>query len=89
MLGARILRRKKHEHEIDGHLVASDLHGSVWKVLVEEGQAVEAGAPIVILEAMKTELSIAAPVSGTIRTLYCKPGRQVAAGDRLIVIEPA
>lgn len=77
------------DDEIDGHLVASDIHGSVWKVLVEEGQSVEAGAPIVILEAMKTELSIAAPVSGKIRTLYCKPGRQVAAGDRLIVIEPA
>ena len=77
------------DDEIDGHLVASDIHGSVWKVLVEEGQTVEAGAPVVILEAMKTELSIAAPVSGTIRTLYCKPGRQVAAGDRLIVIEPA
>jgi urea carboxylase len=75
--------------EIDGHLVASDIHGSVWKVLVEEGQHVEVGTPIVILEAMKTELSIAAPVSGRIKTLFCRPGRQVATGDRLLVIEPA
>jgi urea carboxylase len=77
------------DEDIDGHLIASDIHGSVWKVLVEEGQTVEAGTPIVILEAMKTELSIAAPLAGTVRTLYCRPGRQVATGDRLLVIEPA
>lgn len=46
------------EDEIDGHLVLSDIHGSMWKVLVEEGQVVEAGASVVILEAMKTELTI-------------------------------
>jgi urea carboxylase len=74
------------EH-IDGHLVTSQMHGNVWKVLVEEGQTVEAGATVVILEAMKTELSIAAPVAGTVRALYCKPGRLVATGDRLLVIE--
>jgi len=79
----------EEEPDVDGHLVASDIHGSVWKVLVEEGQKVEAGAAIVILEAMKTELSIIAPVAGTVRALFAKPGRQVATGDRLLVIEPA
>ncbi|UFZ02665.1 urea carboxylase [Bradyrhizobium ontarionense] len=76
------------DEALDGHLVASDLHGNVWKVLVEEGQRVEAGSPIVILEAMKTELNILAPVTGTVRALYCRPGRPVATGDRLLVIEP-
>ena len=75
--------------EIDGHLVSSDIHGNVWKVLVEEGQSIEAGTPIVILEAMKTELSVIAPLAGTVRTLYCRPGRPVTTGDRLLVIEPA
>ncbi|MBN9043238.1 MAG: urea carboxylase [Rhizobiales bacterium 62-47] len=74
---------------VDGHLVSSDIHGNVWKILVEEGQAIEAGMPIVILEAMKTELSIIAPLSGVVRTLYCRPGRQVTTGDRLLLIEPA
>lgn len=76
------------EEEVDGELVRSDIHGSVWKVLVEEGQVIEAGASIVILEAMKTELTIVAPTAGKIRALYCQPGRQVATGDRLLVIEP-
>jgi urea carboxylase len=75
--------------EIDGHHVISQMHGSVWRVLVEEGQIVEAGSAVVILEAMKTELSIVAPVTGTVRALYCRPGRLVATGDRLLVIEAA
>lgn len=79
----------EQDADIDGHLVSSDIHGNVWKVLVEEGQSIEAGAPIVILEAMKTELSVIAPLAGTVRTLYCRPGRPVTTGDRLLVIEPA
>ena len=77
------------QEDIDGHLVSSDIHGNVWKVLVEEGQSIEAGTPILILEAMKTELSIIAPLAGIVRTLYCRAGRQVTTGDRLLVIEPA
>ncbi|MFT8242633.1 urea carboxylase [Roseomonas sp. BN140053] len=73
----------------EGHPVASDIQGSVWKVLVESGQSVEAGEPIVILEAMKMELTVRAPVSGTVAALRCRPGRQVAAGDTLLMIEPA
>ncbi len=74
---------------VDGHLVSAEIHGNVWKVLVQEGQAVEAGTLIVILEAMKTEIHILSAVAGIVRALYCKPGRQVAAGDRLLVIEAA
>lgn len=73
--------------DIDGHLISSDIHGSVWKVLVEEGQDIEPGTTVVILEAMKTEISIVATIAGTVRTVFCRPGRQVAAGDRLLVIE--
>jgi urea carboxylase len=50
---------------------------------------VEAGATIVILEAMKTEINVVTSVAGKVRALFCRPGRQVAAGDRLLVIEPA
>jgi urea carboxylase len=70
-------------------LVAADINGSVWKILVEEGQQIEAGDPVVILEAMKTELRLYAPVAGKILSVYCRQGRQVAAGDRLVLIEPA
>jgi urea carboxylase len=77
------------EEQQEGHLVAADINGSVWKILVEEGQPIQAGDPVVILEAMKTELRIYAPIAGKILSVYCRQGRQVAAGDRLILIEPA
>jgi urea carboxylase len=43
--------------------------------------------PLIILEAMKTELQMVTPVSGTIAAIHCRSGRQVAAGDLLLVIE--
>lgn len=73
---------------IDGHLVTSDIHGSVWKILVEIDAQVEVGATIAILEAMKMEYRICAPISGTIRSMHCRAGRLVASGDPLFVIQP-
>ncbi len=69
-----------------GHLVSADISGSVWKLLVEPGHRVEAGTPLVILEAMKMEFPVHAPVSGTVRALHCRPGKTIAAGDALIEI---
>ncbi|MDQ8036032.1 MAG: carboxyltransferase domain-containing protein, partial [Pedobacter sp.] len=72
-----------------GHLVAADISGNVWKLLVEAGSRIEAGEPLVILEAMKMEFPIHAPVSGTVRALHCRPGKAISAGDALIEIELA
>ncbi|HEX6591335.1 MAG TPA: acetyl-CoA carboxylase biotin carboxyl carrier protein subunit, partial [Moraxellaceae bacterium] len=72
-----------------GHLVAADISGNVWKLLVEAGSRIEAGEPLVILEAMKMEFPIHAPVSGTVRALHCRPGKAISAGDALLEIELA
>ncbi len=77
------------EAEVEGCVVHSDIHGRVWKILVEVDQSVEAGSPIIILEAMKTEWEVLAPVSGTIAAIHCRLGRQVAAGDILLLIKEA
>ncbi|MBI0535811.1 urea carboxylase [Roseomonas sp. KE2513] len=77
------------EEEMDGRKVAADIHGSVWKVLVEEGQIVSAGDAVIILEAMKTELRVSAPIGGTIRSIRCRQGRPVTAGETLLVMEEA
>lgn len=68
--------------------VAADMSGNVWKLLVEVGQQVEAGQPLVILEAMKMEFQVTASQAGTVVALYCKAGKTVAAGDALLAIEP-
>ncbi|MBQ1783239.1 MAG: urea carboxylase [Gammaproteobacteria bacterium] len=77
------------ELDLDGHVVAADISGNIWKLLVEAGKAVEAGDPLLIVEAMKMEFAVHAPVSGTVRSLHCQQGRPVSAGDPLLVIEPA
>jgi 3-methylcrotonyl-CoA carboxylase alpha subunit len=54
--------------------------------LVEDGEAVEEGAPLVVLEAMKMEHTVRAPCSGTINELAALEGAQVADGAILAVV---
>ncbi|MCU1720061.1 urea carboxylase [Pseudomonas sp. 5P_5.1_Bac1] len=72
----------------DAHVVSADMCGSVWKILVQPGQTVEAGAPLMVVEAMKMELSVFAPVSGTVRAVRCQPGKAVLPGDALLLLDP-
>ncbi|SFW21357.1 urea carboxylase [Pseudomonas sp. NFACC19-2] len=74
--------------DVDGHLVAAEMSGSVWKVLVEPGQHVEAGTPLLVVEAMKMELAVTAPVAGTVKSLRCAPGKAVTPGDTLLLLTP-
>lgn len=61
---------------------------TVVKVVVETGARVDAGAPIVILEAMKMELTIRASHAGTVRAVRCAAGDLVRPGTVLVEIEP-
>ncbi len=67
--------------------ICADISGNVWKVLVETGQWVDIGQPLVILEAMKMEFPIHASVSGIVRDLHCRPSKAIAAGEALLDIE--
>ncbi|HEY5346586.1 MAG TPA: carboxyltransferase domain-containing protein, partial [Rhizomicrobium sp.] len=59
---------------------------TVWMIKVAPGARVAAGDPIVIVESMKMEIVIAAPVSGVVRELRCQPGKTVQAGQVLALI---
>jgi propionyl-CoA carboxylase alpha chain len=61
--------------------------GKVLSVLVKEGQVVERGQLLLVLEAMKMEHRIDAPWAGTIKTLNVAEGDQVANGAMLVVVE--
>lgn len=67
--------------------IAVPMQGTIVKVLVEVGQAVEAGQSVVVLEAMKMENQIEADKSGTVKAVNVKPGDTVGAGDVVVVIE--
>jgi urea carboxylase len=59
---------------------------SVFQIAMQEGQAVAAGDKVVVLDAMKTELVVTAPISGTIQKVLCKPSTLVNAGQQLVII---
>jgi urea carboxylase len=67
--------------------VESAVPGNVWKVLVEEGQRVAPGDTLAIIESMKMEINITAHAAGVVRELRAGPGRNVKAGDVLVVLE--
>ena len=68
--------------------VTVPMQGTIVKVLVEVGQAVEAGQAVVVLEAMKMENQISADVSGTIAEVKVSAGDTVGGGDTVVVITP-
>ena len=74
-----------HSHQ--GGLTAP-MNGSIVRVLVSAGQSVEAGAQLVVLEAMKMEHSIRAPEAGTVKALYCHEGEMVSEGAVLVELAP-
>ena len=75
-------------HQAHGGLSAP-MNGSIVRVLVAVGQAVEAGAALVVLEAMKMEHSIRAPRAGVVKGLYCREGELVSEGAALVELEEA
>ncbi len=72
-----------------GNAVTAPLAGSVRKILVEPGQAVNAGDVVAVLEAMKMETEITAPKSGTVAKVLVDVGAAVQGGDPIIDITPA
>lgn len=70
-----------------GSLLAP-MPGSVVTVLAEAGQHVSAGDPVLVLEAMKMQHTVAAPADGVVSDLPVSAGHQVAAGDVLAVVSP-
>jgi 3-methylcrotonyl-CoA carboxylase alpha subunit len=65
------------------------MDGRVVEVRVREGETVEAGETLVVLEAMKMELRITAPRAGRVRALHCRAGEVVERGRALVALEPA
>ncbi|WBL62242.1 urea carboxylase [Stutzerimonas stutzeri] len=71
------------------HGIESHIAGNLWQVSVAEGARVEAGDVLVILESMKMEIPLTAPVAGVVKEVRAQPGSPVRAGQRVVVIEEA
>ena len=66
--------------------LAAPMQGTIVKVLVAQGDEVEAGQAVCVLEAMKMENSILAPHAGTVEELRVEPGQSVETGATLAII---
>ncbi|KPB54504.1 Urea amidolyase-related protein [Pseudomonas coronafaciens pv. oryzae] len=66
---------------IDSHIA-----GNLWQVQVQPGERVEAGDVLVILESMKMEIPLLAPVAGVVREVRVQPGSAIRAGQRVVVL---
>ncbi len=96
-VAARVLdERRRRLEEITGtgsraserKVVTAPMPGLVLRLEVEEGQHVEAGTGLLVLEAMKMENEITAPGAGTVRRIEVEPGQPVEKGATLVEIAP-
>ncbi|MDO8406279.1 MAG: urea carboxylase, partial [Pseudomonas sp.] len=71
-----------NEMSVDSHIA-----GNLWQVQVQTGSRVAAGDVLVILESMKMEIPLLAPMAGVVREVRVQPGSAVRAGQRVVVLE--
>ena len=67
--------------------VASDVSGSVWKLISQPGDAVEAETEIAIIESMKMEIPVLAPRAGKLARFLVAEGEAVTEGQAIAEID--
>lgn len=85
----RVWRGRRHSAlDVEGRQqVTAPMPGKVVRVLVSEGDAVEAGQGLLVVEAMKMQNEIRSPKSGRVEKLFAKEGLAVNSGDVLAWVE--
>jgi acetyl-CoA carboxylase biotin carboxyl carrier protein len=69
--------------------IRSEITGTVWKIVVQEGDALQADEPVMILESMKMEIPVLAPEDGRVLKILIAEGAPVREGQELAVFEEA
>ncbi|UCH53961.1 MAG: sodium-extruding oxaloacetate decarboxylase subunit alpha [Pseudomonadota bacterium] len=77
---------KRPKASREGH-VTSSMPGRVVDVLVRVGQEIKAGDPVLVIEAMKMENEVPAPVAGTVKVVHVAKGDNVNPDEALVEIE--
>ncbi|MEN0003412.1 MAG: biotin/lipoyl-containing protein, partial [Bacteroidota bacterium] len=75
-------RKAERENE-----VGSPLQGSLAKILVKEGEEVAANAPLFIIEAMKMESTITAPMAGVVKKIFLSEKTLVEQNDLVVELD--
>ncbi len=67
--------------------ILSEVTGTAWKILVENGQQVNEGDELMIAEAMKMEIPHVAPETGIIKQICVEEGNLISEDDLIFVLE--
>ena len=81
-------KRKKKGRGKKSGTISSTIPGKIVSIAVEEGDKVAEGDVVMILEAMKMQNEIQAPLPGTVTAVNCKPGDSIEANSPLVIIQP-
>ena len=68
-------------------VVKATMAGTIWKILIQEGQQVSVGEEVIVLESMKMEIPIEAEESGIVKKVYVAEGDFVNVDDALVEVE--
>ena len=82
-----VAQKKVPSRPSTGTTVSAPMPGSLFDVIANVGDRVEAGQVILILEAMKMENEIVAPIAGRIASIEKQKGDSIKSGDVLAIIE--
>jgi biotin carboxyl carrier protein len=85
---SRIAASASRSGDRGGGMVVAPMPGRVVKIMAEVGQLVEAGVPLVVVEAMKMENELSIDRPGIVRTIRATPGENVEAGAVLVELGP-
>ncbi|MCC7346799.1 MAG: carbamoyl-phosphate synthase subunit L [Variibacter sp.] len=69
--------------------VRAPMHGKLLAIFVENGETVEKGQRVAVIEAMKMEHTLVAPIAGTVEAVAAQVGEQIAEGARVVQIAPS
>ncbi len=81
-------KRASGSHSSAEGMLAAPMPGLIRKVLVQRGDTVQAGQPLIVLEAMKTEQTLRSPYAGVVQSLNCREGEIVQEGALLVEVRP-
>ena len=85
----RVQRKKRDFNRVGGPssgLISSAIPGKIVSVLVSEGDKVDSGSVVIVLEAMKMQNEIKAGIDGKVEKIMCKPGERIEANVPLMEI---
>lgn len=80
--------RRGARHGLATPLITAPMPGKVLKIMVSEGEQVDAGQPLITMEAMKMETTLAAEGPARVKAIPVSPGQMVDAGAVLIELSP-